>query len=71
MLATELTVHDWMQIVKAEFAEMPGLQLTAAQMQRLWGLDMRTLDTVLSTLVRTGFLVRRPTGTYGRSGGGF
>lgn len=66
MLAIELTVHDWLQIVRAEYAEMPGLLLTPAQMQRLWGLDARTLDTVLSTLVRSGFLVRRSTGNYGR-----
>ena len=71
MLATELTVHDWMRIVKAEYAEMPGLLLTPLQMQRLWGLDARSLDAVLTTLVRTGFLVRRPTGNYGRPGADF
>jgi len=66
MLAIELTVNDWVQMVKAEYAEMPGLLLTRVQMQRLWGLDAPTLDTVLSRLVRSGYLVRRSSGNYGR-----
>jgi hypothetical protein len=28
--------------IRAEYAEMPGLKLTAAQAQRLWGLDRQS-----------------------------
>jgi hypothetical protein len=50
--------------VRAEYQEMPGLKLTAAQAQRLWGLDGRTCGLVLTALVEQQFLKRTPAGTY-------
>lgn len=32
-------LQDWLNIVRAEYLEIPGLNLTKAQMQRLWGFD--------------------------------
>ena len=47
---------DWMQLVKAEYLEMPGLQLTHAQVRRLWGLDEPICHEILEQLVATHFL---------------
>jgi hypothetical protein len=52
--------------IKAEFLEMPGLQLTPWQAQRLWGLDKKACDDALNALVDGAFLHRTPTGTYSR-----
>jgi hypothetical protein len=41
-----------------EYLEMPGLRLTCAQAQRLWGLDQQTCVTILDTLIGDGFLQR-------------
>jgi hypothetical protein len=34
-----LALKDLLNRVRGEYAEMPGLTLTLAQAQRLWGLD--------------------------------
>jgi hypothetical protein len=53
--------------VRGEFREMPGLTLTLAQAGRLWSLDAETCADVLSQLVSTGFLCRRPNGAFCRA----
>ena len=45
------------QRVRAEFAEMPGMRLTAAQARRLFGLRSDVADRVLATLVQHRSLV--------------
>jgi hypothetical protein len=42
--------------LKAEFLEMPGLQLTAPQVQRLCGLEPALCQAVLDALVASNFL---------------
>ncbi|HKE82718.1 MAG TPA: hypothetical protein VKB50_03150 [Vicinamibacterales bacterium] len=42
--------------VRAEFNEMPGERLTAAQASRLWGVSTKIAVTVLNRLVDSGFL---------------
>lgn len=42
--------------VRAEFREVPGLRLTVAQAQRLWGLDRSTCEAVLGRLTETQVL---------------
>ena len=49
---------------------MPGLCLTAAQAQRLWGLDRELCDRLLTALVDTRFLVKRRDGSFIRVDGG-
>jgi hypothetical protein len=49
-----------------EYLEMPGLQLTRPQAQRLWGLDEQTCALLLESLTEEKFLYRRPDGTYAR-----
>lgn len=59
---TELV--DWLMRVEAEYREMPGLQLTERQMQRLWGLDGGTCAAIIRMLVTRGVLCETPTHSY-------
>lgn len=61
-----LSLHAVIERVRAEFLEMPGLHLTREQIQRLCGVEAATCGLVLETLVRAGFLCRKPNGTYAR-----
>jgi hypothetical protein len=56
MSPVQTTVADWLQIIRGEFAEVPGLHLTRKQFQRLWGLDGDTCDTLLDVLLDQKFL---------------
>jgi len=53
--------------IQGEYREMPGLRLTPAQAQRLWGLDRAACDSLLAQLVSTGFLARTRDGAFVRS----
>jgi hypothetical protein len=52
----EVPVDDALRRVKGEYLEMPGLSLTQAQAQKLWGLDRETCDALLGALVDARFL---------------
>jgi hypothetical protein len=56
MSPVQTTVADWLQIIRGEFSEIPGLHLTRNQIQRLWGLDGQTCDKLLEILLATKFL---------------
>ena len=58
------SVADCLHLVQAEFLEMPGLQLTRAQVRRLWGLEDQTCDTVLEQLLTAHFLRQTARGQY-------
>jgi hypothetical protein len=55
---------EWLHLVRVEYLEMPGLHLTKAQMQRLWGFDQHTCDHVVNTLVAMNFLKKTPRDGY-------
>jgi DNA-binding GntR family transcriptional regulator len=55
---------DWLRLVQAEYEEMPGLNLTKPQVQRLWGIDEVTCNEVLGTLEAERFLKRTPRDGY-------
>ena len=50
--------------IRAEYLEMPGMRLTAAQVHRLSGVDISTCTLVLDDLVRAKFLQGAPNGSY-------
>jgi len=50
--------------IRAEYREMPGLQLTLAQARVLWQLDAPTCSAVLQVLVDEGFLVGKSDGRF-------
>lgn len=54
--------------VYGEYVEMPGLQLTLKQAQRLFGLGERECGSVLEWLVERRVLMRLPNGTFARAG---
>lgn len=60
-------IADWIQLVRAEYLEMPGLSLTKWQVQRLWSLDPVTTEAVLAALVEVKFLRRTDRGAYMRA----
>ena len=63
-----MIAHPLVARVRAEFLEMPGLQLTVPQAQRLWGLDADACRTVIEALVEASFLRWTPSGTVIRAG---
>ena len=50
--------------IESEYREMPGLQLTERQMQRLWGLDVHTCREIVGILVTRCILVQTQRGAY-------
>jgi hypothetical protein len=52
--------------IRAEYWEMPGLKLTPAQAQRLWGLDRESCNALLDELLISGFLARTSDGAFVR-----
>lgn len=50
-------VEQMLRRIQGEFAEMPGLQLTCRQAQRLWNLDQLVCESLLAALVDVHFLV--------------
>jgi hypothetical protein len=50
----------------SEYLEMPGLRLTSAQAQRLWGLEADACANAIRVLVEGGFLRRTDAGQYVR-----
>ncbi len=57
---------NWLQIIRGEYQEVPGLHLTKPQVQRLWGLDAATCDAALEALMEAQFLKRTARGMYAR-----
>ena len=58
-----MKVQSLVERIRGEFREMPGLQLTLAQAQRLFGLDPVACRRVIDTLVEASFLRWTETGT--------
>jgi hypothetical protein len=56
-------LNDWLRVVRAEYLEMPGLQLTKPQIRRLWALEEPTCDALVEELVQAHVL-RRTGGLY-------
>ena len=58
-----------LQRIRAEYLEMPGMQLTALQVQRLAGVNALACARVLEEIVMTGVLRRAIDGTSCRPTG--
>jgi hypothetical protein len=59
-----MRIDEVLQRIQGEFLEMPGLCLTGAQAQRLWGLDQDVCDALLGALIDARFLTRTRDGAY-------
>jgi hypothetical protein len=64
---TDIDVRDWMNLIRAEYLEMPGLSLTEAQFERMWNLAPDFAEQLLQELQRVCFLRRTKKGTYVRA----
>lgn len=67
MLAANAHITEWLQLIRAEYLEIPGLRLTKPEMQRLWGLDDVTAEALLSALMDVKFLRRTHRNAYVRA----
>ena len=65
-----MRIDDVLQRIQGEYIEMPGLRLTPAQAQRLWGLERDVCNELLGALVETNFLSRTRDGAFIRTEGG-
>ena len=66
-MTAQQPLDDVLRRVRGEYREMPGLRLTTAQAQRLWGLDRKVCDALLDALVDAKFLFRTRHGAFMRS----
>jgi hypothetical protein len=64
-----MPIDEVLQRIQGEFVEMPGLRLTAAQAQRLWGLERDVCDALLGALVDAKFLAQTRDGAFVRMDG--
>ena len=62
--SAHVPVSEWLQRIRAEYLEMPGLSLNKLQMQRMWGLDAFICDALVDALVAAQVLRRTSTGSY-------
>jgi hypothetical protein len=53
-----VTLPRSLDIVRAEYLEIPGWHLTQAPMQRLWEFDPRTCGLVVDALITANVLKR-------------
>jgi hypothetical protein len=63
-----MTLADAAELLRMEYAEMPGLALTLRQVQRLCNLSGELSDGALSILTESGFLRKNAQGYYVRHG---
>ena len=67
MFTQTARVEEALRRIKSEFVEMPGLRLTTAQAQRLWGFDAEFCNALLGALVDAKFLLRTDGGVFVRA----
>jgi hypothetical protein len=59
-------VEDAVELIRMEYAELPGLKLTFWQAQRLWDLSDELCARALRTLTESAFLTKTADGAYVR-----
>ena len=64
LLTGDTRIADWLQLIRGEYLEIPGLRLTKPQVRRLWGLDAVTCEALLAALVDVKFLRCTPNEVY-------
>ena len=63
---TDSTLGELLFLIRAEFLEIPGLQLTQGQIEHLWGIDAAIAGAILNSLVEAHFLTKTQAGSYTR-----
>ena len=57
-----MRVEDAVEFIRMEYAELPGLQLTFWQVQRLWRLSHDECASALKSLIDMRYLIRTDEG---------
>lgn len=65
-----MQVQDAVELIRMEYTEMPGMQLTFLQVQRLLNLSEELCGRALGMLTGSGFLRKTPDGRYLRAHAG-
>ena len=65
-LTGDTTIADWLQMIRAEYAEVTGLHLTKPQIQDLLAVDPWVCDALVNALVDAGVLRRTRDDAYVR-----
>jgi hypothetical protein len=64
MVPEQPNVTPWLELIRAEYLEMPGLKLTEAQVRRFWSLEAAACDALLAALVDARFLAKTRQESY-------
>ena len=64
MASAHASVSGWLELIRADYQEMPGLSLSKTQMQKLWGFDAFVCDALVDALVAAQVLRRTSGGSY-------
>ena len=64
VLSQDPAINTWLTLIQAEYREIPGLKLTKAQAQRLWGIDRAAADALLEALIASRFLAKTASEAY-------
>jgi hypothetical protein len=62
-----ILVEEWLRLIQAEFVEIRGLDLSAAEVAELWNLDTVMAEAILDALETVGFLRKTGAGRYVRA----
>lgn len=57
-------LENLLRRIQGEYREMPGLRLTPAQAQRLWGLTRQECESLMHELLHSRFLTRTRDGSF-------
>ena len=63
----QMSTEDAADLIRMEYAELPGLQLTFQQAQHLWNFSEELCHQALTSLTRSGYLERTPNDCYRRA----
>ena len=63
-----MQIEDAVELIRLEYAELPGLKLTFWQAQRLWDLSDDQCQRALASLTESAFLTKTSDGAYVRRG---
>ena len=58
------TVQKSVELIRAEYTELPGLNLTERQFERMWCLDPKLCGEVIEVLLNERFLRQTADGEY-------
>lgn len=70
MAAQQPIIEDILARIRGEYLEIPGLRLTSAQAQRLFGLDRDVCEAALGALLDARFLSLTRDGAFVGAGSG-